>query len=114
MRPIVPGINSITYHLARHLADLLKLLVGKKRTHIQNSKDHVDKLDLIELEEGEVLTLFDVTILFTSVPGKEVVKMAIQCAERDPTWLNMMLITPEEFGDLLQMVVNTTYFRFNG
>ena len=44
MRPIVSGINSITYHLARHLADLLKPLVGKESTHIQNSKDLIDKL----------------------------------------------------------------------
>ena len=51
---------------------------------------------------------------FTSVPGKEVVKMVILCAERDPTWSNRTLMTPEEFGHLLQMVVDTTYFRFNG
>ena len=30
MRPIVSGINSITYNLARHLADLLKPLVRKE------------------------------------------------------------------------------------
>ena len=49
MKLIFSGINSITYHLARHLADLLKPLVGKKSTHIQNSKDQVDKLELIEV-----------------------------------------------------------------
>ena len=52
--------------------------------------------------------------LFTSVPGKEVVQMAIQLAKRDPTWLDRMLMTPEEFDDLLQKVVDTTFFRFNG
>ena len=77
MRPLASGINSTTYHLARHLADLLKPLVGKKRTHIKNSKDLVNKLEHIEIEEGEVLTLFDVTALFTSMPGKEVVEMAL-------------------------------------
>ena len=77
MRLIVSSINSITYHLAWHLADLLKPLVGKKNTYIQISKDLVDKLKHIELEKGEVLTSFDVTALFTSMPGKEVVQMAI-------------------------------------
>ena len=89
-------------------------MVGKKSTHIQNSKDPVHKLEYIELEEGELLTLFDITALFTSMPGKEVVQMAIQHAKIDPTWSTRMLMTPEEFGDLLQMVVDTTYFRFNG
>ena len=50
MRPIVSGINSITYQLARHLLDILKPLVGKISTHIQNSKDLVDTLEHIELE----------------------------------------------------------------
>ena len=98
----------------RHLTDLLKHLVGKKSTHIQNSKDLVDKLEHIELEEGEILTSFDVIALFTSLPGKEVVQMAIQQAKRDPMSSNGMLMTAEEFGDLLHMVVDTTYFRFNG
>ena len=59
-----------------------------------------------------MLTSFDVMALFNSVPGKEVVQMAIQRAKREPMWSNRMLMTPEEFGDLLQLVVDTTYFRF--
>ena len=114
MKPIVSGINAIIYHLARHLADLLKPMVGKKSTHIQNSKNLVDKLEHVKLEEGEVLTPFDVTALFTSMPGKDVVEMAILHAERDPIWSNMTLMTPEEFGDRLQMAVDMTYFMFNG
>ena len=49
--------------LARHLADILKPLLCKKSTHIQNSKDLGDKLEHIELEErgGGVLSLFDDT-----------------------------------------------------
>ena len=67
MRPIVSGINSINYALARHLADLLKPLVGTSIRHIQNSKHLVEKLSKVQIEEGEVLTSFDVTALFTSV-----------------------------------------------
>ena len=77
MRPIVSGTNSITYNLARHLADLLKPLVGKSKFHIENSKNLVEKIEKIELEDGEVLTSLDVTALFTSVPSKEVVQMVV-------------------------------------
>ncbi|CAH1267006.1 Hypp3654 [Branchiostoma lanceolatum] len=114
MRPIVSGINSITYHLARHLADLLKPLVGQTAEHIKNSKDLVTKVKGIKLEDGEVLTSFDVTALFTSVPGEEVVQMATRRAEADLTWKDRTLLTPEEFGELLLLVVSTTYFQYNG
>ena len=61
----------------------------------------------------EVLISFDVTTLFASVPGKEWMQMAIRHAKIDTAWSNRMVIAPEEFGEL-QMVVDTTYFRFNG
>ena len=51
---------------------------------------------------------------FTSVRGKELVQVAIQRVKSDPTWKERTLMTPKEFGDLLQMVVETTYFRFQG
>ena len=105
MRPIVSSINSITYALARHLTDLLKPLVEESKTHIQNAKDLVDKLLEVEIEEGEVLTSFDVTALFTSVPNNEVVEMVVKSSNKDST---------EEFGELLLMVVEITYFRFQG
>ena len=49
--------------------------------------------------------MFDVMAFFTRVPGTEVVQMAIQCAKRDTNWSNRTLMTPEEFDDLLQVVV---------
>ncbi len=60
------------------------------------------------------LTSFDVTALFTSVPGDEVVQMAIERAKKDDTWSDRTLMSPEEFGDLLSMVIQTTYFQYNG
>ena len=77
-----------TYSLTRYLADLLKLLVGRTERHI---------------------TSFDITALFTSVPGNEVIQMAIERAANDPTWNERTLFTPEEFGNLLKMVVETNH-----
>ena len=101
MKPIVSGIRSITYSLVRYLADLLKPLVGKTKRHIQNSKDLVDKLqEIVIIEEGEVINSFDITALFTSVLGNEVVQMVIESTTSDPTWNERTLLTPEEFSDL--------------
>ena len=63
MRPIVSGINSVTYGLAKHLAKLLNPLVGKSKYHIKNSEHLVTLLKEINLEED------DITALFTSVPA---------------------------------------------
>ena len=88
----------------------MKPLVGKTERHIQNSKDLVDKLQKIVIEEGEVITSFDITALFTSVLGNKVTQMAIERATSDPTWNERTILIPKEFGDL----VETTYFRFQG
>ena len=114
MRPIVSGINSITYNLARHLADIMKPLVGKSERHLNNSKDLVKKIQEIQLEDDEVLTSFDVSALFTSVPGDEVVQMAVERARRDCTWSDRTQLSTEEFGELLKMTVETTYFTYQG
>ena len=84
----------------------------KSDHHIENSKHRVEKLEKLELEDGEVLTSFDVTALFTSVPGKEVVQMAVERAKEDNNWSERTKMTPDEFGELLQMTIDTTYFRY--
>ena len=112
IRPVVSGIRSITYLLVRNLVDLLKPLVGKAKRHIQNSNDLVDKLQETVIKEGEVSTSFDITALFSSVLGNEVVQIVIRRASSDPTCNERTLLIPDKFGDLLKMVVETTYFRF--
>ena len=66
------------------------------------------------IEEGEVLTSFNVTALFTSVHGKEVVEMVVKRAKKTPTWCKRTVMPFEKFGELLLNVVETTYFRFQG
>ena len=80
---------------ARHLEYLQKPLVS--------SKNLVEKLEVIELDDGEVLTSFEVSALFTSMPEKEVVQMAINRAREHLTWFTRTQMTPDqEFGDILQ------------
>ncbi|KAI8487041.1 hypothetical protein Bbelb_353010, partial [Branchiostoma belcheri] len=43
--------------------------------------------------------------LFTSVPGKDVVGMAVSRVENDSNWKDHTLLTPKEFGELLHLVV---------
>ena len=40
--------------------------------------------------------------------------MASDRAKKDSTWSERTLMIPDEFGDLLEMVVDTTNFQYNG
>ena len=66
----------------------------------------------VKLEEGEVLTSFDVSALFTNVPTKEVVKMCVDWMKNDPTWATRSGFTPDEFGDLLKLTLDTASFQY--
>ena len=54
--------------MAKELAKILKLLVGKSPHHINSTQDFVEQVTQIKLEPGECLSSYDVSALFTSVP----------------------------------------------
>ena len=64
--------------------------------------------------EGEVLTSFDVTTLFTSIPGNEVEEMVINRPNNDPIWQKRTQNTPTKFRGQLKMVIDTTCIKYNG
>ena len=69
----------------------------------------MDKIKEVQLDNGEVLTSFDVSALFASVPGNEVVEMAIRRAKSDTTWSNRTKLTSDEFGDFFSFFFITFY-----
>ena len=60
-------------------------------------------MEQIEIEEGEVITSFDIIALFTSMPGKEVVQMAIQRAKENSTWNEKVVVYKGEEGRLFDL-----------
>ena len=68
LRPIVASRGSITYKLARYVADVLKPLMGKNGYALKNSADLVDSMKDLVLPEGTVLVSSDVKALFSQVP----------------------------------------------
>ena len=103
---MIAGNNSLTYGLTKHLTKL----IGKTKQHIKNFKALVNMLKNVKVEEGEVLTSFDVLVLFTSILTKEVMKMCVDQVKKDPTWVTRSGFTLEEFGDLLELTLDRTYF----
>ena len=66
LRPIVSSIGSVSYGVAKELANIIKPLMGCSQHHVHNSTQFADEIKKIKLEEGECITSYDVTALFTS------------------------------------------------
>jgi len=105
LRPIVASCGSITYHLAKHVAWLLRPLVGRTKHHIKNSLDLVHKLKELRLTEEESLVSFDVTSLFTNVPVEESIEIIKTRLERDNTLPNRTNLSAAQVSSLLHRSV---------
>ncbi|XP_072050180.1 leucine-rich repeat serine/threonine-protein kinase 1-like [Amphiura filiformis] len=75
-------------------------LVGKSQHHIVNSKDFVDKIKDIQLEEGETITSYDVSALFTCVPPDEAVDVVKEFLINDNTLSERTKLNPDQVCSL--------------
>ena len=57
---------------------------------------------------------FDVESLFTNVPIEGAVKAALYKLENDPGLADHTNLTPTQIADLLNFVLRSTYFQYNG
>ena len=83
LRPIVASRGSITYDVARFVADILAPIVGKNGYALKNSADLVKQLSNCQLDEDDVLVSFDVTALFTCVPVDKSLDIILQKLSND-------------------------------
>ena len=75
LRPIVSSIGTASYNTAKELAKILKPLVGKSQHHLQNTKDFIQPIKDVKLQQGETIISYDVKALFTSVPIQPVLNI---------------------------------------
>ena len=68
LRPIVSSIGSVSYGVSKEIARIIKPLVGSTEHHVNNSKEFIEEIKKMKLEEGECITSYDVSALFTSIP----------------------------------------------
>ena len=111
-RPVVCSIGSVTYGVVKELARILKPLVGNSICHVNNSKEFADETRNTKLEEGECITSFDVTALFTSIPvasALEVIKVRLEQDTELPYRTN---VSANNILEPLGFCLNNTYFLF--
>ena len=114
VRPIVSSrpIGTACYNLARFISDFLSPLVDKSRHHIQNSQDFVASIKDLKLDDNEILTSYDVTVLFTSVPVDGALEVIKELLQKDDSWKRRTYLNASQIITLLEFCLTTTYFKF--
>ena len=114
LRPIVSSIDSPTYKLAKHLANILQPLVGTTSSYVKDSEDFVTKLEDTDLQEDDVFVSFDVVSLFTKVPTGEALRVIEELLIKDDTLQGRTTLLPMDIVSLTSLCLKTTYFQFGG
>ena len=114
LRPIVSSIGSVSYGVSKELARVIKPLVGSTEHHVNNSKEFIEEIKKIKLEEGECITSYDVSALFTSIPIPSALDIINNKLQEDTDLHNRTNMTTHNIIELLDFCLNNTYFTFQG
>ena len=112
LRPIVSSIGSVSYGVAKELARIIKPIMGCSQHHVNNSKQFADEMKGVKLEEGECITSYDVTALFTSIPVPSALDIIKEKLEQDAEIPNRTIMPADTILELLGFCLNNTYFVF--
>ena len=62
---MLSSMGSITYWVAKELANIIRPLVGQSPHLIKNTQQFLEYIKMLKLEPGEMKTSHDVKVLFT-------------------------------------------------
>ena len=126
MHPIVSAYGTSTYNLAKYLTKILQVYIGHSSSFVKDSKDLMDKLQSIELQDNEELVSFDVSALFTSIPVNQALDVINKLIIQHQTNMDFKYKVGKAWyevtdhldrGDimaLLKVVLNNFVFSFQG
>ena len=110
LRPIVSSIGSVTYGVAKELVRIIKPLAGTSEHRVNNTKEFAYEIRKTKLEEGECITSYDLTALFTSVPVSSALEMIKNKLEKDTDLPNGAIMTTDNIIEVLGFCLNNTLF----
>ena len=114
LRPIVSSTGTVSYNTAKELAKILKPLVGMSTHHLQNTKDFIQQLKDVRLQQDESIISYDVKALFTSVPIQLVLNIIQNKLENDKDLKQRTSMTVGHITSLLEYCLKSTYFVSQG
>ncbi|XP_068699268.1 uncharacterized protein [Montipora foliosa] len=114
LRPIVSCVNTLAYGLSAYLANIVSHLTGNSGFTVTNSAHFVSNISSEIILDNEIMVSFDVESLFTNIPIDAAVQTALKKLEDDPSLADRTTLTPFQIADLLNFVLRSTYFQYNG
>ena len=126
MHPIVSACRTSTYNLAKYLTKILKVYISHTSSFVKDSKDLMDKLQSIELQDNKELVSFDVSALFTSIPVNPALDVVNELIIQHQTDMDFKYkvgkawyevtdhLDREDAIALLKVVLNNCVFSFQG
>ena len=102
LRPIVSSTGTISHNTAKELAKILKPLVGLSTHHLQNTKDFIQQLKDVRLQQDESIISYDAKALFTSVPIQPVLNIIKNKVENDKDLKQRTSMTVGHITSLLE------------
>ena len=113
-RPFVYCIDTFAYDLSVYLANSVSPLTLKSDYTVNNSVHFVSTIHNERAKENEIMVSFDVESLFSKVPIEGAVQAALRKLESDPCLADHTTLTPTQTVDLLEFVLRSTYFQYDG
>ena len=66
------------------------------------------------MDDNEILTSYDVTALFPSVPVDSALEVIKELLQKDDSWKSITYLNASQIITLLEFCLTTTYFKFRG
>ena len=104
----------MSYGVAKEVARIIKPLVGSTEHHVNNSMEFTEEIKKMKLEEGECLTSYDVSALFTSIPIPSALDIINNKLQDDTDFHNRTKMSTHNIIELLDFCLKNTYFIFQG
>ena len=112
--PIVSYSGSPLFNLSKYVANIIKPYTLLNKQHCKNSKEFSEFIRAHTIEQDEIMVSFDVEALYTNVPIEDALVIIMELLENDEALSDRMPLSPKNVLDLLEFLVRTTFFIFNG
>ena len=110
LKPIVSGIGSISYKVAKYLTVILSPMMGKNGFTLKNSEDFVNKVKDLEVPPPRKMVSYDVSAIFTSIPVDEAIQVICGRLEKYTSLSKRRELSIDQVITLLEFCLNTIYF----
>ena len=112
LRPVISVVGTAMFATSKYLASILACVVGKTEYTVRNSKDFIESLNEMVVQEDEVMISFDVAALYTNIPIDRALLAVMDKLESDDSWCEKTTLSIMQIVKLLELCLRSTYFTF--